>query len=291
ANHCYVPLDSDVSIQLDIQENLSSDSSHLKEKLKEPSLLKLKKKVRFNLNVKAYEPIPDYDDVSIYLSDGEEETKFHTETTSAGDLHYEEDNAIASSITSYPASYRYQNCRDSDDEEDHQDLKLDLEEPDETEGSDQEIDDVSSNQSDDGLPGEEDFAWVLDPFLVKSDTDVTKNQVPKQEKTSLESKPLNARDRSRYVSSVLNPVENLSQWKVIKAKATAPQLKLQKENLMSKQDGNSPSSTKTYPASMKMRNLNASDCPGHAIAADASLSNWLSSFGTRPVTKSSSSGQ
>ncbi|KAH6828989.1 hypothetical protein C2S53_012173 [Perilla frutescens var. hirtella] len=86
ANHCYVPLDSDVSIQLDIQKNLSSDSSHLKEKLKEPSLLKLKKKVRFNLNIKAYEPIPDNDDVSIYLFDGEEETKFHTETTTTGDL-------------------------------------------------------------------------------------------------------------------------------------------------------------------------------------------------------------
>lgn len=221
--------------------------------------------------MKAYEPIHDNDDVGIYLSaDGEEETRFEEEIKGTAGLHYEED-AIASSITSYPASYRYQNCRDSDD--DDEDLKLDSD-FDEIEESDQEVDDVCSNKSDD--------AWVF------SDKDVTKNQVPQQEQTSLvdvlESRS-NARDRSRYVSSVLNPVENLSQWKVAKAKAAIPQLKLQKENMTSKQGGNSLTSTKNPYSELKMRDSNVSDHSGHhhAIAVDASLTNWLSSLETRPA--------
>lgn len=229
--------------------------------------------MRFNLNVLAYEPIRDNDDVGIYLSaDGEEETRFEAEIKGTAGLHYEED-AIASSITSYPASYRYQNCRDSDDDDDDEDLKLDSD-FDEIEESDQEVDDVCSNKSDD--------AWVF------SDTDVTKNQVPQQEQTSLvdvlESRS-NGRDRSRYVSSVLNPVENLSQWKVVKAKAATPQLKLQKENMTSTQGGNSLTSTKNPYSELKMRDSNVSDHSGHhhAIAVDASLTNWLSSLETRPA--------
>lgn len=231
--------------------------------------------------MKAYEPIPDNDDLGIYLSDGEDETRFDAEIKGTPGLHYEED-AIASSITSYPASYRYQNCRDSDDDDDNddkdEDLKLDSD-LDEIEESDQEVDDVCSNTSDD--------AWVL------SDNDVSKNQVPQQEQTSLvdllESRS-NARDRSRYVSSVLNPVENLSQWKVVKAKAATPQLKLQKENVTSEQDGNSLKSTKNPFSELKMRDSNVSDHSGHhhAIAVDASLTNWLSSLETRPRINSCS---
>ncbi|KAI3469813.1 hypothetical protein Pfo_026476 [Paulownia fortunei] len=312
-NHgSYVPLDSDVSIKLDIKENnITSDSYQLKEKPKEPSILKIKKKVSFNLNVKAYEPIPndDDDDTGMYLSDGEEETKweFNAETKSMASLHYEEDS-IASSIRSHPASYRYQNCRDSYDEEDDE---LKLEENnlnfDDIEDSDEEVDDVYSNESDDGMPSQEDFPWELNPVNVEADNQVINTQIPEEKNRSVEhihdlqNKELQgfksksqARDRSQYVFSVLNPVENLSQWKVVKAKAATPQLKCQKENLMSKQEGHSLSSTKPNSDSLalkKMRNPNVSQLPGHTVAVDASLSNWLGSLETQTTTKNSSSGQ
>ncbi|XP_042027620.1 uncharacterized protein LOC121774827 isoform X1 [Salvia splendens] len=188
-----------------------------------PLVLKLKKKVRFNLNVKAYEPIPDDDEV-----DGEEETG----------LHYEED-VIASS---YPASYRYQNCRYSDSEEDGD---IDLDEDD---------DDFSSIQSDN----------------IGSDNDV-KNQ----DQTSVEQQATESiSDAGRYVSSVLCPVENLSQWRAVKAKAAIVQPKLQKENLI-------PSSAAPHSDSKRRSD----------VAVDASLSNWLSSLEMSPLVKSSSSGQ
>ncbi|XP_042027621.1 uncharacterized protein LOC121774827 isoform X2 [Salvia splendens] len=214
-NRSYVPLDSD------LKQNLTSDTSQLKEE--KPLVLKLKKKVRFNLNVKAYEPIPDDDEV-----DGEEETG----------LHYEED-VIASS---YPASYRYQNCRYSDSEEDGD---IDLDEDD---------DDFSSIQSDN----------------IGSDNDV-KNQ----DQTSVEQQATESiSDAGRYVSSVLCPVENLSQWRAVKAKAAIVQPKLQKENLI-------PSSAAPHSDSKRRSD----------VAVDASLSNWLSSLEMSPLVKSSSSGQ
>lgn len=182
--------------------------------------------MRFNLNVKAYEPIPDDDEV-----ESEEETG----------LRYEED-VIASS---YPASYRYHNCRYSDSEEDG--------DIDDDEDEDEE-DDFSSIQSDD----------------VGSDNDV-KNQ----DQTSVEQRATESRsDVGRYVSSVLSPVENLSQWRAVKAKAAIVQPKLQKENLI-------PSSAAPHSDSKRRSD----------VAVDASLSNWLSSLEMSPLVKSSGSGQ
>ncbi|KAL2556882.1 hypothetical protein Fot_01621 [Forsythia ovata] len=61
----------------------------------------------------------------------------------------------------------------------------------------------------------------------------------------------NARDRSVYVNSVLNPIENITQWKAVKSKGT----KHPKENF--KQDSDQS----------KHQNQD--------IAVNASLSNWL----------------
>ncbi|KAF8394240.1 hypothetical protein HHK36_020447 [Tetracentron sinense] len=99
----------------------------------------------------------------------------------------------------------------------------------------------------------------------------------------------NARDRSKYVHSVLNPVENLTQWKTLKARATPP-LKHQKENLNIEQETQrsftlepglnlSPFNSKPY--------LGHSKPPNQEIAVDASLSNWLISSQTTPITKTS----
>ncbi|KAL0456946.1 UNVERIFIED_CONTAM: hypothetical protein Slati_1033800 [Sesamum latifolium] len=73
---------------------------------------------------------------------------------------------------------------------------------------------------------------------------IFENQEEKQREVEGLGSNLHARDRSQYVSSVLNPVENLSQWKAVKAKTATPQLKYQKENSMLKQEGQNDSSTR-----------------------------------------------
>ncbi|KAL2230113.1 UNVERIFIED_CONTAM: hypothetical protein Sindi_1605700 [Sesamum indicum] len=285
-NHgSYVPLDSEASIKLDIDENhiTSSDSCQLKVKVKEPSISKIKKKVTFNLNVKAYEPIPDEDDddIGTYLSEGAEETKweFDAETKSMR-IQY-----------SNPASYRYRNCLDSYDDEDDElsieDGELNFEE---VEDSDEEVDDFCSNRSDDGTLSEEDFPWQSSSVVIESDEVVINNQITKEKNGNsidLQSREvglgsnLHARDRSQYVSSVLNPVENLSQWKAVKAKTATPQLKYQKENSMLKQEGQNHSSTRAESDSFafkKTRSLSVPRPQQPTIAVDASLSNWLGSL-------------
>ncbi|KVH94308.1 hypothetical protein Ccrd_003656 [Cynara cardunculus var. scolymus] len=71
----------------------------------------------------------------------------------------------------------------------------------------------------------------------------------------------NARDRSAFVVPVLNPVENLTQWKALKSKGTPPvkpfNFNQQKEN----------SSLNSTPFAPQNRN--------QETAVDASLSNWL----------------
>ncbi|PWA85238.1 hypothetical protein CTI12_AA151270 [Artemisia annua] len=63
----------------------------------------------------------------------------------------------------------------------------------------------------------------------------------------------NARDENGYILSILNPVENLDQWKALKSKGTTKplSLNLQKENLPEKKN------------------------QIQETAVDASLSNWL----------------
>ncbi|KAL0414258.1 UNVERIFIED_CONTAM: hypothetical protein Sradi_1627500 [Sesamum radiatum] len=178
-NHgSYIPLDYEASIKLDMDENhiSSSDSCQLKVKGKEPSISKIKKKVTFNLNVKAYEPIPDDDDdIGTYLSEGEEKTKweFDAETKSMG-IQY-----------SNPASYRYRNCRDSYDDEDDE---LKIEDGDlnfeEVEDSDEEVDEFCSNGSDDGMLSEEDFPWRSSSVVIESDKEVINNQITKEKNES-----------------------------------------------------------------------------------------------------------
>ncbi|KAL0388375.1 UNVERIFIED_CONTAM: hypothetical protein Sradi_2719300 [Sesamum radiatum] len=299
-NHgSYVPLDYEASIKLDIDENhiTSSDSCQLKVKGKEPSISKIKKKVTFNLNVKAYEPIPDDhdDDIGTYLSEGEEETKweFDAETKSMG-IQY-----------SNPASYRYRNCRDSYDDEDDE---LKIEDGDlnfeEVEDSDEEVDDFGSNRSDDGKLSEEDFPWRSSSVVIESDNEVINNPITKEKNGNsldLQSREveglgsnLHARDRSQYVSSVLNPVENLSQWKAVKAKTATAQLKYQKENSMLKQEGQNHWSTRADSDSFafkKTRNLTIPWPQQPTIAVDASLSNWLGSLEKKSIINNGSSGQ
>lgn len=267
----YVPLDSDVTVKLDTKPEPITSDSELKENPKEAPKLKIKKKVSFNLNVKAYEPIQNYD---AYLSEGEEETNLPVSRC--------EKDSLESSIRSYPQNYRYQKCIEGyDDEED--DIKLEESDfyYDDIYDSCEELDDhCSNNESDDESKIQEDSSWQLNSADTKSNHRVTNAQmaiernnspmpfldVSNKEVQRLESN-CHTRDRS-----VLSPVENLTQWKAIKAQARS-QVKRQKGNIMVEKEQEIPSTTdRSYFPKPKTNFATISQL---TVPVDASLSNWL----------------
>ncbi|KAK7820628.1 hypothetical protein CFP56_038648 [Quercus suber] len=84
----------------------------------------------------------------------------------------------------------------------------------------------------------------------------------------------NARDRSQYVHSVLNPIENLSQWKAVKAK-TAPPKHQRKENIELKEEPLKFISSKPILDPLPFSNPSQSKPLMQEIAVDSSLSSWL----------------
>lgn len=259
----YKPLDSDVTTNLDITDNPSKSDSEFSIKGKERSILRIKKKVSFNLNIKAYEPLPNHDFTS-YLSESEEEKceENKQETAKASN------DSEASKTSSYPSNYRYQNCRDPYDEDD--DIKLEESDDDDIDDGDEEYDGDSDN-SDNFKMCQEEFSEQFCSLSMDSEKrvtsvqlgdDKTNNLMPITASLDQELKKLGlnhkaARDRSQYVFSVLNPVENLTQWKAVKAKATPPLKQQRKENIELEQE------QQRIPLCRK------------PIAVDASLSTWL----------------
>ncbi|CAA3001594.1 Hypothetical predicted protein [Olea europaea subsp. europaea] len=83
-----------------------------------------------------------------------------------------------------------------------------------------------------------------------------------------------SRDRSDYVNSVLNPVENTTQWKAVKLKGMQP-LKPQKENLIV--------TTLKHPTFLSFE----AKIESFEIVVDSSLSSWLVSPDITPAKKNS----
>lgn len=265
-----------------------------RDKLNESATAKIKKKVSFNLNVKTYEPIPN-EETSSSPSEGEKETMwgYNEEETAGASMKYMncEENLMSAKFGSFPANYRYQNCRDTYDEGDEIDFEdIDLDDDDAELDFDEE-DFVGSHGC---LTISQVEVSQLNSPSVEADERVNTAQFaqdlennreqlqppPSQDLNKTESNQ-NARKRSQYVFSVLNPVENLTQWKEVKANSRQ-QLKLQKENIMFEQE-------KPPPSHMNKRSdplpLNSSLHPNHLrqsheLAVDASLSNWLVSSRT-----------
>jgi len=216
-----------------------------------------KKKVTFDVNVKTYEP----EEVVDFQPEKTEEKRPSVETNS--------EESSVTSTGSYPTNHRYHNCTCIDDEDaamEYWDSDLTDEDEDEDEDDSdmgEEYDEVGEDFEDGTVysrsrngDNEGVVAEVESPIPVKS---IGLNR--------------NVRDRSVYVHSVLNPVENLTQWKAVKAKR-APALVSQKENLVLNQE-----SRAAFGAdSESPKKLN------REIAVDASLSNWLGSSETTPVS-------
>jgi hypothetical protein len=196
-----------------------------RDKPKEETSFKIRKKVSFNLNVQTYEPIST--DYQFLESDVEEEEEVEKNGREASK---ESLSASASkrastamrSIGLFPSNYRYQNVRDSYDSYEEEDYVADEE----------------SDLDDDDYYGDDDYC---DGDSEVDDQRLSQEGFPKQFFSSsingeLESCRwnLNAGDNIPYAHSVLCPIENLSQWKAAKAKAAAP--RHQKENIPSSQE-------------------------------------------------------
>ncbi|KAH0738999.1 hypothetical protein KY290_037704 [Solanum tuberosum] len=256
----YVPLDSEKEIVIDSANSEPSD------KPKESSKRKVKKKVSFNLDVKTYERIQDDENNTTYFPEEEEEKTNKQETAKA-------------SMSMYPSSHRYYNCNNSYDEEEDE---ITLDDSDIDDLDDEEEEDYGvSDDNDDDVGGDE----CANSLHIE-----TENKYGHVEKLN--------KDESNEVgrnhrSSVLLPVENLTQWKAVKAKG-AQQVKHQKENII-KLDGKQELPLIAKPVNNHCVDLNpknnskAKPKPqpqGHDIPVDASLSNWIVSARTTSVNDS-----
>ncbi|KDO54112.1 hypothetical protein CISIN_1g019325mg [Citrus sinensis] len=273
----YEPLDSSVS-QLSCSDK----------KIKGISSIKIGKKVSFNLNVQTYEPLKD-DETAYRLSESDEDEmrekngeRFANRSLSTT---VSEEKSTVLKRGPFPSNHRYQNCRDSYDDEDDEDdmayIGSDLDEDDDAD-DEFEYDYDDENDIDDQRISQSEFLKQPNNQSVESpERNITNNHMHMQLPASTDGDPKrNARDRSQYVNSVLNPVENLTQWKAVKARtAAAPQL-LRKENNGLQKEAQVPSDLKTsfnlYPFNLAP-NHNQSKPLLHEIAVDASLSNWLAS--------------
>lgn len=241
-------MQADTSLVQSIKERPSNSLSESRGKNEEPLCLNTRKKVTFNTNVTTYEHVQVYDSTESLLEKNEKgetfpkssQTQFHSGSPDGSDI---------SKSGSYPPNYRYGNCVESDDE---------------VEVSDYEDED---EDDDDGLEDEEDYDDEDEDRIICREVwcesipvPTTESRIPSSVTDKVGSNS-NARDRSAYVVPVLNPVENLTQWKALKSKGTPPakpfNVNHQKEN----------SSLNSTPFAPKNRN--------QETAVDASLSNWL----------------
>ncbi|KAL6903519.1 hypothetical protein ACP4OV_004332 [Aristida adscensionis] len=237
-----------------------------------------KKKVTFDMNVTTYENValPDQEDEP--PRDVEDEDEKHTEKTSV-----------------LPENHRYRNCSDSDDDvedeyaedgvygedseeedDDFVDCKIDLLDEEEEMGIEENNQD--SHESLFSLPmsnEQQNEQEVISP-APKSSGGSVEEESPLIQRN-------NPRDRSHYVRTVLNPVQNLSQWKEIKnlKTQTVPSKRLDKENVNLVQNvGVSPNSNLAGQA-----NMSHSSSSKKEASVDASLSTWLVSSEHSTVDK------
>ncbi|KAI4349354.1 hypothetical protein L6164_009950 [Bauhinia variegata] len=268
----------------DYSETLPSPASEIQNKLEEQLRLSPRKKVTFDSNVKTYEPVL-LDEVTDFPPEKSEGGKEDESFAKPSQSKSSSEDSSVTSTGSYPSNHRYQNCRDSDDEEE----ELDYGDSDLSDEDDE--DDYSDMEEELNEFGEEieDGSRTRTTAAAKVFADEESPIPNSNREVKSAASNLNARDRSTYVHPVLNPVENLSQWKAIKAKRTQP-LRPQKENYNSNQESQIPFSAEpsfkersfsSKPESNQSKKLN------HEIAVDASLSNWLGSSENTPVNKTS----
>lgn len=227
------------------------------------------KRVTFDSNVKEYEHI-SVDKVPGFTQESEKEAEnginenfekpSKSPTVSDG-------GSTLSSLSSYPPNHRYQNYRESDDEE-CEDLDSDLSDLDNGENE------LDEDEEEEQVYGDE---YHYDDYHSSGFKELSAGSCPSMEsrtnKSPTESISPEKETKTQRFSRgarVLSPVENTTQWKAMKAKAIPP-LKHQKENF--------PIDSKRLTSNLDEPNSSKSN---HEIAVNASLSAWLVSSEKTP---------
>lgn len=294
SNKRYASLQPTCSKQIDTENEVSSVLES-RGKVEAGLSFNSKKKVTFDLDVKTFDAeVSTEEKVEIYSSETNADERREIEEKNAGETNphsaSSQDNSTSSSTESYPSNHRYENCVSSDDEVEYEDSDFD----DDDEYDDDAADDDDNNEVD-GIEGEESF----DPYSAVPRNE--ENRVHKEhiyggspyQKPALLDGNVSVRDRSQYTNSVLNPVENLSQWKAVKARAMKPLKYQEEENFDLEEELHIPFSAEpTFKSPKSQKSINSSPnitgpSPNQEISVDASLSNWLDSTENTPSTKSS----
>ncbi|KAH7837970.1 hypothetical protein Vadar_020241 [Vaccinium darrowii] len=269
-----------------ISEEVPFMHSDHRYKVEEQLSLSTRKKVTFDVNVKAYEPVSVQESAESLPESGKdiEQKKGDNSGKSSLSRSQSEDDSTTSSVLSFPPNHRYQNCRDSDDEADEFDCEgSDLDDEDE------ELEDYGDYDGD--YDEDEDSQIFVPTKSVQSRTEISSPQAfIEEEEVKKPGSNRNVRDRSIYVHPVLNPVENLAQWKALKSKGTPPlPLKPQKENVRLEQEAPRISVSSEpifkHPSFSFKSKSDQPKSQNQEIAVDASLSNWLVTSETTPTMK------
>lgn len=258
------------------EEPSGSLITEVQDRPEEQLSLSARKKVTFDSKITTYEPVSVYestDSLPETKKSGEEEREEEGSLAKSSKSNSSsEGGSVVSSVGSYPTNHRYQNCRDSDDEAEEfgdsdVDEECDLDDDEEYGDSDCEGGQVWSES----VLADKSFYQVKEQEV---DSPTLMFGVPEKEMRKGETKGY-VRDRSAYIHPVLNPVENLSQWKSVKSKAAEPMKLLpQKENCTAEVEG--PRASFSLEPTFKQSSFSFKTKPkDQEIGVDASLSNWL----------------
>ncbi|KAG7536529.1 hypothetical protein ISN44_As13g004730 [Arabidopsis suecica] len=240
----------------DIYDNVEEKNS--------PSPSPNRKRVTFDTNVTTYEHIVVDESVELFEEKKEEVKSKQTRCSSEGS------DVTSNSSGSYPSNHRYQNCRESDDEEE-----------DVTDIDDDDDDDDDGGLLDEDYYNDDNYEDKLHNWDKVVYTEEIADNVMDIKRIE-EKSNVSARDRSGYVNAVLNPIENLSQWKAVKSKGRTTQTQPRKENAINASFSLEPQVdelSSSFSLNRKSRDETKKQRT-QEIAVDASLSTWLSTSQT-----------
>ncbi|EOA37325.1 hypothetical protein CARUB_v10011017mg [Capsella rubella] len=238
-----------------------------------------RKRVTFDSKVKTYEHIVFEESVE-FSEESTEEVKSEEgsfKSTKTDQSSSEIIEVVSNSSDSYPSNHRYKNCRESDD---------DIEE-DELNCSESDLDEDEDEEYYSDVGFSEDSLYNPTKEVYTEETGDKTEEIDAKLISSIES----VRYENHYESQgVLNPVENLTQWKSAKSKGRTMQKQSQKENSNFISDQQEKTDSSSFGTDPQIDDITLSFKPksriepkklrNQEVVIDASLSTWLSTSET-----------
>ncbi|XP_021811084.1 transcriptional regulator IFH1-like [Prunus avium] len=261
----------------DVLEAIKLTKESKEEENEEQSKNDAKKKVTFDLNTK------EVTNGLVESSDEKEEIQKEMEPILG--------SIISSVAPSHPLNKRYENCQNNEDEyEDVVDLEGSyLDAADDYEGH---VDDDFDSKQQISIQEESSeslFSLSIDSrkqvYDAETDEKEVNSPMPKLSASNQEVNRIGSNQNARD-QSVLKPIENLTQWKEVKEKATSTASKHQeKENITTEQDWYVPFSPE--PTLKLSKHCPRPKSDDQVTGVDTSLSSWLVESETTPKSNAS----